>query len=364
MASLKNRGRKIYFLTVHRRDRSPSQRFRFEQYTEFFDRNGFKCIHSYLINESDDKIFYSRGKLFGKFRILLKSITKRIIEILLIGRKDIVFVQRESIMIGTSFFEKILSKKARLIYDFDDSIWIKNISKSNEGFGWLKSPDKIPEIMKSAHHIIAGNKYLADYARNYNGNIDIIPTTIDMNKYQLGKEKEFVEPYCIGWSGSFSTIQHFELVIPALKDLKKKYRDKIYFKVIGDENYECKDLNLTGIKWDLKNEINELSEIDIGIMPLPDDEWSRGKCGLKGLQYMSLGIPTIMSPVGINKEIITDGQNGFLARNKNEWIDKISFLIEQPDNLSKIGIQGQKTIMEKYSVKANKYTYLNVLQNI
>jgi len=155
MASLKSRPRKIYFLTVHRRDRSPSQRFRFEQYTEFFNRNGFECIHSYLINESDDKIFYSRGKLFGKFRILLKSITKRLIEILLIGRKDLVFVQRESIMIGTSFFEKILSKKARLIYDFDDSIWIKNISKSNERFGWLKSPDKIPEIIKSAHHVIA-----------------------------------------------------------------------------------------------------------------------------------------------------------------------------------------------------------------
>src|SRR5690606_2468378 len=106
------------------------------------------------------------------------------------------------------------------------------------------------------------------------------------------------ESICIGWSGSFTTIEHFQYAVPALLKLKKKYGDAIRMKVIGDGKYKHEELGIQGIPWIKKDELKELSEIDIGIMPLPNDEWSKGKCGLKGLQYMALGIATIMSPVG------------------------------------------------------------------
>ncbi|HLU85364.1 MAG TPA: glycosyltransferase family 4 protein, partial [Vicingaceae bacterium] len=121
------------------------------------------------------------------------------------------------------------------------------------------------------------------------------------------------------------------------------------------------DFKIKFVKWNQKTEIEDLSQIDIGIMPLPDDEWAKGKCGFKGLQYMALEIPTIMSPVGVNAEIIKDGENGFLANTDEEWITKIEWLIESEELRKKLGKAGRQTIIERYSIEANKDKYLALL---
>ena len=169
---------------------------------------------------------------------------------------------------------------------------------------------------------------------------------------------------CIGWSGSFTTIIHFQHAIPALLEIKKKYPDKVYFKVIGDGSYVNEELDIVGLPWRKETEIEDLSEIDIGLMPLPDEEWSNGKCGLKGLQYMALNIPTIMSPVGVNSEIIEHGKNGFLADGVEEWVDVMSQLIENADNMAEIGDAGRKTVEERFSVESQKNIYLEYLNGL
>jgi len=349
---------KVLFLTLHRPNRSPSQRFRFEQYIPYLQENRINCSFSYLLNETDDKIFYSKGRFIKKFLIVLKSFFKRLKELKTINQYDIVFVQRECFMLGTSYFEKKIAKKdVRLIFDFDDAIWLQNVSEANKTFVWLKNPKKTAQIITYATTVFSGNQYLADYALNFNENVVIIPTTIDTEEYQKIKHPEN-KKLVIGWSGSITTIQHFEFAIPFLKELKKKYPNQIEIKVIGDANYSNMELNIQGIAWDKKTEIESLSSFDIGIMPLPDDEWAKGKCGLKGLQYMSLEIPTVMSPVGVNTEIIENSENGFLANSNQEWIEKLSLLIESDTLRIKLGKAGRKTVMDSYSIASQKEHFL------
>ncbi|HEY4798469.1 MAG TPA: glycosyltransferase family 4 protein [Bacteroidia bacterium] len=355
---------KILFIGAHRLNRSPSQRFRFEKYFSFLNENGFECTLSALLDKQDDEVFYSEGNIPGKFFVILKSFFKRISDLNTISQYDIIFIQREAFMTGSAFFEKAFrKKKAKIIFDFDDAIWLPNISESNKKFEWLKNPSKTAEIIALADVVIAGNSYLADYAKKYNKNVHIIPTTINTD-YHKRKYINQSDSVCIGWTGSHTTIQHFEYAVTAMKKLKEKYGNKIYFKVIGDEKYINTDLKIQGLKWDLQTEINDLSEIDIGIMPLPDDEWAKGKCGLKGLQYMALEIPCIMSPVGVNSEIIEDGKNGFLAKDETEWVEKLSRLIENPELRKQIGLAARRTVVEKYSVNSQKVKYLNLMKGL
>lgn len=356
---------RILFIAAHRPDRSPSQRFRFEQYLAYFKESGFDYDFSYLISEKDDKIFYQPGNLSTKLFIFIKSIFKRLKDVLSASQYDIVFVQREAFMTGSVFFEKRFSKsKAKLIFDFDDAIWLLDTSDANKKLDWLKNPEKTAKIITMADLIFAGNNYLADYAKQFNKSVKIIPTSINTNYHKKTVLEKNGNRICIGWTGSITTIKHFEYAIPFLKKIKEKYEEKLEFKVIGDETYINKELDIRGVAWNKENEIKELSTIDIGIMPLPDDEWAKGKCGLKGLQYMALEIPTIMSPVGVNSEIISEGENGFLASSVDEWVEKISRLIESEELRKTIGKTARQTVIEKYSVYAQRNNYIESFKEV
>ncbi len=351
--------KKVLIVTAHRLNRAPNQRFRFEQYLDFLKSNGFECEVSFLLDEKADAVFYKPGHLLSKLIILLKSVFIRWKDVQRAKQFDLIFICREAFLTGTTFFEKKLSSAGvPVIYDFDDAIWHFDVSEANKKFGWLKNPEKTSKIIAMADLIFAGNPYLSNYASQFNKNVTIIPTTIDLNDYQQVPYKN-PDVICIGWSGSITTIRHFEMAVPFLKVIKAKYGDKIKIKVIGDASYRNDELSIEGIPWRKETELAELSEIDIGIMPLPNDEWAKGKCGLKGLQYMALGMATIMSPVGVNSEIIQDGENGMLATEVLEWVEKISALIDNDILREKCALNGRKTVEEKYSVDAVKADYFN-----
>ncbi|NOZ47369.1 MAG: glycosyltransferase family 4 protein [Chlorobi bacterium] len=354
----------ILLIVPHRPNRSPGQRFRFEQYMEYLKQNNFSFTYSYLISAKDDKVFYSPKNLIPKLLIVIKSIFIRLFDVIRAPRFKIIFIYREAFMLRWIIFEKLLKLSgAKIIFDFDDAIWLNNISKGNENLNWLKSPQKTSKIIKLSNLVFAGNNYLAAYAKQYNSNVKVIPTTIDTIYHRNNAEKKS-EKICIGWTGSATTLKYFKDAIPALKKVYKKYNSLIEFKVIVDIIYEEPDLNLKSTDWKLKTEIEDLSEINIGIMPLPDDEWAKGKCGFKGLQYMALEIPTVMSPVGVNTEIIEDGINGFLASTENEWVEKLSLLIESETLRKKLGKAGRNTVIEKYSFNSQKDRYLKYFNEL
>lgn len=359
--------KRVLFVAMHRPDRSPSQRFRFEQYLDYLRQNGFDSDYSYLIDAADDMVLYSPGNYLGKLGIFLKSSAKRLGNVLSLGKYDIVFIQREAFMLGTTLFEKLFARSsAKVVFDFDDSIW-RNQGEAvgaNSNLLFLKNPDKTKDIIAASDLIFAGNEYLADYARRFNKNVVIVPTTIDTTEYQRVPVPPHPGRVCVGWSGSFTTIEHFETALPALRQLKAKYGDRVYFKVIGDGSYRNEELGIVGLPWRKDTEIADLSEIEIGLMPLPDTEWAKGKCGLKGLQYMALEIATLMSPVGVNSTIIQDGVNGFLADQPEEWVAKISTLIDNEALRLELGRAGRQTVVDHYSVLSERDHYLTLFRDL
>ncbi len=352
------------FIASHRLNRAPAQRFRFEQYFTYLENNGIRCELSSLIHEHQDYFIYKPGHLVKKFWLFsIQSKWIRSMNLLNLKKYDAVFINREALLTASVFFEKRIARSGiPLFFDFDDAIWKPNVSEANKRFAWLKNPAKTAKIIVLSNTVIAGNQYLADYAKQFNKNVRIIPTTINTEVYQPRPEKIQQTPVCIGWSGSVTTIMHFKSILPVLYRLKSHFGDRICFRLIGDETFHDPVLELNGMAWNSTTEVQDLQQIDIGIMPLPDDEWSKGKCGLKGLQYMALEIPTLMSPVGVNTEIIQDGINGFLPNDENDWFRKITILVENPELRIKMGKEARKTVVERYSFDAWKNVYLELFR--
>lgn len=356
--------KRILFVAQHRPNRNPSQRYRFEQYLDFLQAQGYSYDFSFLLNEKDDAAFYQSGNYLRKLIILIKSIFRRLRDLRRASEYDIIFVQREAVMLGTSFFERRFSKNSRLVYDFDDAIWLPNVSEGNRPLSWLKRPEKTGEIIKASSRVLAGNAYLASYASQFNKDVHIFPTTIDLEVYQSqpypGKEKGKV---CIGWTGSSTTLFEFIAFEKVLKQLVDKYQDQIYIKVIGQAAYTSDLIEVKSVAWSSETEVRELCELDIGIMPLHNSDWSRGKCACKGLQYMALGIPAVMSAIGVNQKIITSGENGFLCETEAEWLSALSSLIASAALRKQLGENGQQTVREKYAKKQWEDRFLKLFED-
>ena len=353
--------KKILLLSPYPYGIGPSQRFRFEQYLDILSEEYNYAQKTFWDKKSWDILFSNKSFLI-KFYYLMIAFAKRKLLLFAIHKYDLVFIHREVAHVGPPIFEWIIKFvfRKKIIYDFDDAIWFLNYSNKNKISRFFKSPWKVKYICKWADTVIVGNGYLADYANKYNNNVFVIPTTIDTNyhKHKISKNNKLT----IGWTGTLTTLKQLNLILPVLRQLENKC--DFEFLVISNEDPKLDLKSHKYKKWCKETEINDLSKIDIGLMPLYNNEWEKGKCGFKGLQYMALEIPTIMSPVGVNTEIIKDGENGFLAKTEYEWFEKLTLLIEDIGLRKKLGQAGRQTVINKYSIEANKQKYLEVINSV
>lgn len=361
MLSEKERLKRVLFIAHHRLDRAPGQRYRFEQYFEWFRENGIECVLSNLLDEEDDKNLYKPRNYWNKFKISIKSWNKRRKDLRRIKDFDLVVIYREASITRRISFEKKASKLGvPMLFDFDDAIWVKDMSAGNKWLSFMKSSNKIQRILPLCSHVTAGNEYLADFARQYNDNVSIVPSTIDCRKYV--PMERISDKITIGWVGSHTTVKHFELVINVYRNLLKKYGDKIQFKVIGDPTYENKELGIVGEPWSNEREVELFNSIDIGVMPLEEDAWTLGKCGMKGILYMSVGKPAVMSAVGMNCDIVNHGVDGYVPVGEEEWFQVLSDLIENESLRNEVGQKARETVFNRYSISSQKEHLLNIYQ--
>ncbi|MGZ7039296.1 MAG: glycosyltransferase family 4 protein, partial [Thermoanaerobaculia bacterium] len=343
------------FVAVHRPNRSPGQRFRFEQYLSYLRGRDIDCTFSFLLDETDDAIFYGSSDTVGKAALAGRAILKRAneaIRLLLEPSYDVVFVFREALFFGPPFFEEAVARsRAKLIFDLDDAIWIPTVSEGNRRFAFLRFTEKVDRIMSRADRVLGGCRYIADYAKKWNSQVEVVPTTIDTIDYRRqaaalpGKQRSD-DRICIGWSGSVPTSRYFQTALPVLRRIKERFGDRVRFSVVGDGSFRDAGLGIEGRPWRADTEVADLCDMDIGLMPMPDEEFAYGKCGLKGLQYMSLGVAAVMSPIGVNSEIVQHGVNGFVPAHEDEWVECLSRLVEDPSLREKFRTEGQRTVDE------------------
>ncbi len=350
----------IAFITPYPFDTAPSQRFRFEQYYTVLLNANIKYVNYPFLSQKSWAILYKKGNQLSKIAGVLSGFLKRFLLLFSLSKYDYVFIHREASPIGPPIFEWVIAKilQKKIIYDFDDSIWLANTSSANRLVAKLKWHAKVSSICKWSHKISCGNQYLMTYAKQYNPNVVFNPTTINLN-YQNHQKKNHqkTEEIILGWTGSHSTLKYLDLIIDEIIEIAKGYKIKLL--VICNERPEYQDDFIEYIKWSSKTEINDLLKIDIGLMPLTEDKWSNGKCGFKALQYMSLGIPCVVSPVGVNNDIIQNKKNGFLAK-KGDWVISLEGLIKSIDLRQNIGENGFDFVQKKYSTQSNADNFLSL----
>ena len=331
---------------------APSQRFRVELYLPELDKVGIKCeIQSFLDQQTWDKL-YNKHDFLSKAWGVAKGFLRRWKVVLFdLSKYQFVFIHREAAPLGPPVFEWMIARvfRKKYIYDFDDAIWIPNTSESNRVVSWLKSFWKVKHICKWAYKVTGGNEYLCNYARQFNNNVICIPTSVDTENSHNKLKEHSQNGIVIGWTGSHSTAKYIDQLIPVLQKFEKE--TPFSFLVISDKPHEPPLKNVIYCPWNESTEVNDLLKMDIGIMPLENDKWSEGKCGFKLIQYLSLGIPAVASPVGVNKKIICHGATGFLCNDEKEWIEALGKLAGDATLRKEFGNAGRKFIIDNYSVQ-------------
>lgn len=302
-----------------------------------------------------------------KFWAGIKGFARRIQALFLVPFYDVIFIHREASPLGVPIVERIIARlwKKHYIYDFDDAIWKLDITESNKALSRFRyTEDKTPAVMRMAGHILAGNEYLATYAKQYNSQISIFPTLVNTDYHRpIPIDNKPPDKICIGWTGTHTTIKHFELLLPVLERIYALYPSQVYFKLIVNADLEYTSLDLRSTRWTRETEIEALNEFDIGLMPLPNDEWSKGKCGFKIIQYLALEIASIASAVGVNRDIIEDDVNGILVDEIDEFFPAIKTLIEDKDKRERFGKMGRAKIISSYSSQAYADRFQQVIES-
>lgn len=361
---MKSKKKRILVICPHPEGVAPGQRLKYEQYFDNWRSEGYELEISSFMTSAFWKVVYKPGNFIPKVLWTLFGYLKRIYDLLRMPFYDGVYIFLWVTPFGIPAFEWLsLKLNKKVVFDIDDMVFLGHVSDANKFILKLKGRSKMIYLMKNAKHVITCTPKLDEFVRQYNNNTTDISSTINTKTYFERKDYELGEKIVLGWSGSHSTSKYLHLLDNVLKEISKKYKN-IEVKVIGDKSFDIEGVNVNAISWSEDAEVKELSEFTIGLYPLPDEPWVYGKSGLKALQYMALGIPSIAANIGTNKRIIQDNENAFLVNDDQEWINRISELIESKELRERIGKKGRKVVEERYSIIANEKTYLNILDKV
>ncbi len=326
-------------------------RYRVVKFATMFESEGHECVVCLPSGPGLRERLWNRGNRWTKLAYLFLQLGRRFAQLRHVPGADVVFFRGPVFPYGPPLFERIIHAiNPRMVFDIDDAIWEPPAHVDSPflrfvDFGWVR------KMSAMCAHAIVGNNHLAAYVRPLNPKLTIVPTCIDMEKHRAKIYGDSEGPVVLGWTGLKNNLGHLEIIAPVLQALAKAHPFRL--SVASGEEYHLEGVDVENHYWNIKHEIDYLANADIGIMPLKDTPRARGKCAFKALQHMGVGTPSVISPVGMNAEVIEDGVDGFLANTPQEWKEKLERLILEPQLRRRMGEAARKTVQERYSHEAN-----------
>jgi glycosyltransferase involved in cell wall biosynthesis len=339
-------------------------RFRIGQYIPYLTRAGFDVTVAPFFTTDFFRIVYRPGNYLRKLAFFGVKVPRRLGLIAARRRYDLIFIYREALPLGPPLIETALAWPGgpALVYDFDDAVFVGDTSEANRLFAFLKQPAKVRAIVRASTGVIAGNEYLGDYARRFNGAVTVIPTCVDTTVFApRATLRRPADPIVVGWIGSPTTVRYLLECADVLAEIAQ--RIPFVLRIAGaGRPIEMSGVTVENAAWSLDREVTLFNTCDAGIYPLTDDAWTRGKCGFKAIQFMACGVPVVASAVGVNCEIVQDGVNGFLARTKAEWADRLTRLLSDAGLRSRFARAGRQRVEDRYSLQRHAPAMIAVLE--
>ncbi len=341
------------------------QRLKYEQYFDDWRARGYEITIAPFMDDAMWRIVHQPGHLAAKIFGTLRGTLRRIRDLFRIRTHDGVYVFMWVTPIGSSFFERLARTLARrMIYDIEDNIALKQVSEVNALSGFLRGTAKTLFLVRNADHVISSSPFLNDWCLTQNlvRRCTYISSSVDTDRFVPVNRYANDGVTTIGWTGTFSSRPYLDLLRGVFQELARTHRFRL--RVIGNFDYELPGVDLEVLRWSEPTEVRDLQGIDIGIYPLPDDDWVTGKSGLKAIQYMAFGIPTVATNVGTTPRIVRHMHNGMLVHSEQDWLDALRRLLDDPELRRSLGRAARETIVAHHSLHAIRSLYAAILHEV
>ena len=336
-----------------------SVRQRFMLYAPLLREHGIELHISPLFDDDYLKHRFTTGRV--SFRSVLRCYHRRVKALLSANKFDLAIIHYDAMPYFPAMIEALLMRsKIKYVYDFDDAAF-HQYDKNRNPVVRLCLGNKIAKVIKSAAYVFAGSEYLAEYAKRTNDNVAVVPTVVDTNRFPLKPHIQSDGPLALGWIGSPSSTAYLKEVFPTIERLAQQRPVKVI--VIGATQFDVNGCDVEFRDWSEETEISDLLECDIGIMPLSDVPWARGKCAFKLIQYMACGLPVVASPVGANIGLVGEDV-GILADSHEAWLKAFTRLANDAQLRQRMGLAGRKVVEREFSLRATGPVVLKTLQGL
>ncbi len=317
-----------------------SSRYRAYHWADALEKEGFRCT-----------VLPPPHSVVSRFGYFLRLVV-------MARRCNVIFIQKK--LLPTWLLRVLHVVNPYIVFDFDDALFAKPSDARDASYEVQSAENarRFEEMLRTVRLVVCGNRYLQSYASQFNTSAIVVPTCIDLDRLPpRPPDRAPGDRVVLGWIGRRATLTYLRIIEDVMRDLEERAPGRFVLRIVADrvdtEPFEIPGVTVENIVWTLASEYSVIDGFDIGIMPLTDDPWAMGKCGFKILQYMSRGVPTVASPVGVNREIIEDGVNGFLADERTEWVAKLLRLAEDPNLRREQGAAGFETVRDSFSFRAN-----------